>query len=461
MYALKTYIKKAVCITVAALMGTALMAAGCDNPDDQKTSGYTVTFDYNYDGAPAAVEQNVEEGEPAVPPADVPERDRYSFAGWHTDEACTQDANFEYVITQDTTYYAGWDLTRALVTFYLNDGTDGVWKTEEVDVRTAVAEPGEVPESEGSLFEAWYADEACTQLFDFSASITKDTAVYAGWTEDDGNSHTVTYMWNYDGAPDGGVYRSQTVADRVYLTLPSPERGSDYKFIYWYTDPECTQAYDNTSKVRDDVTLYALWYNNVTFEAEYTYVSDIFGYGYSGNLKGEKIINKDIDNKANASNGWYVSYLYYKGITLTFNIYAEEDIEDAYLYLRLSAEYYDLSITDEQFLVKVNGEEMKYGTINIPINNAGSSGGVTSSSVEVEFKDFLVGQNISLKKGENVIELVVNNWKPEDERTGTMYSYAPVVDAIKICSAGDISAVRWADGYPLVDNLDKANNTYG
>ena len=108
----------------------------------------------------------------------------------------------------------------------------------------------------------------------------------------------------------------------------------------------------------------------------------------------------------------------------------------------------------------VNGQQVKYGSISIPINNAGSSGGVTSSSIEVPFQDFLVSTTLHLNEGDNTISLVVNNFKPENERTGTMYSYAPVVDAIKICSTGDVSAITWAEGFPLVTNLDTANNTY-
>ena len=46
------------------------------------------------------------------------------------------------------------------------------------------------PTKDKCAFAGWYADEACTQEFDFSAPITKATTIYAGWTpvedEDDG-----------------------------------------------------------------------------------------------------------------------------------------------------------------------------------------------------------------------------------------------------------------------------------
>lgn len=45
------------------------------------------------------------------------------------------------------------------------------------------------PTKEKCAFSGWYADEACTQEFDFSAPITKATTVYVGWTpvEDEGD----------------------------------------------------------------------------------------------------------------------------------------------------------------------------------------------------------------------------------------------------------------------------------
>lgn len=453
------------------LLALCLLTA-CSNQTDTKQSQATeaptataepvlhsITFDMNDGTGAVADSQQVADRDVAEEPS-APTRENYRFTGWYVDADCTTAADFEYEITADTTYYAGWEMTAATVTYLYNDGTENTFRQDAVAMGSTPVEPTRLPEREGFLFTAWYADAACTVPFDFTAAVSADASVFAGWKEDDGSSVLVTYMWNYDGAPDEGVYRSQRVAYKSYLTLPTPDRGDEHKFIFWYTDPECTQYYDTSKKINKDTTLYALWYNSVTFEAEYVDVSQITGYGYSGSLTGTRIINRDQNAKANASNGWYVSYLYYNGITLTFNIHADQAVDNALLYLRLSAEYYDLSITDEQFLVMVNGQQVKYGSISIPINNAGSSGGVTSSSIEVPFQDFLVSTTLHLNEGDNTISLVVNNFKPENERTGTMYSYAPVVDAIKICSTGDVSAITWAEGFPLVTNLDTANNTY-
>lgn len=67
---------------------------------------FTVTFDYNYAGAPAAATQEVVEGRSAQEPAD-PVREDYVFAGWYTDKAGSELYRFE-AVTADITVYAKW-----------------------------------------------------------------------------------------------------------------------------------------------------------------------------------------------------------------------------------------------------------------------------------------------------------------------------------------------------------------
>lgn len=40
------------------------------------------------------------------------------------------------------------------------------------------------PKKEGYTFDGWYADEACTELYNFRKPVTKDIALYAKWKED-------------------------------------------------------------------------------------------------------------------------------------------------------------------------------------------------------------------------------------------------------------------------------------
>lgn len=71
------------------------------------STGYTVTFNLNYTGAPAPSVQAVTAGGKATRPA-TPTRTGYNFAGWYTDAACTTSFAFDTAISQNTVLYANW-----------------------------------------------------------------------------------------------------------------------------------------------------------------------------------------------------------------------------------------------------------------------------------------------------------------------------------------------------------------
>jgi len=71
------------------------------------------------------------------------------------------------------------------------------------------------------------------------------------------NMHEVSFDLNYTNAPD---WSSKTVIDGYALQEPTyaPTR-SGYTFAGWYTEAECTNAYDFSTPVTSDFTLYARW----------------------------------------------------------------------------------------------------------------------------------------------------------------------------------------------------------
>jgi uncharacterized repeat protein (TIGR02543 family) len=69
------------------------------------------------------------------------------------------------------------------VTFYYNDGTGE--KQQHSIQRNDTTDPIPPPERPGYTFLNWYADEACTMLFDFNTQITSDTEIWAKWNLDE------------------------------------------------------------------------------------------------------------------------------------------------------------------------------------------------------------------------------------------------------------------------------------
>lgn len=177
-----------------------------------------------------------------------------------------------------------------------------------------------------------------------------------------------------------------------------------------------------------------LVYNTYVFEAEYTYLDELIGYGYSGGTIGTGLIVLDTVS-AGASNGYYVSYLYGYGLTLTFEIESDRAVDNAVLTLRLSAEVMDILLTAETYEVVVNDLGIWYE--DIEFNN------VPTMPEILPFQDFVIG-NISLVEGTNIIELITSN---TDAMQGTMYATAPIVDCIKIYTYAELT---WD---PYTDNI--------
>lgn len=74
----------------------------------QRVKRYTVTFDANGKDAAMPDSQRVKEGKVATEPSTKPQCKGYAFAGWYTDEGCTQAYDFSAPVTADLTLYAKW-----------------------------------------------------------------------------------------------------------------------------------------------------------------------------------------------------------------------------------------------------------------------------------------------------------------------------------------------------------------
>ncbi len=423
-------------VLVLALFAIAFAACNTDLGGPSGTC--TVTFELNYDGAPEAEKISVDSGNVAEAPED-PEREDYEFVGWYTDAACTTEADFEFAITEDVTYYAKWQQTVATVTFVLNNGTDDV-ETEKVAIGESIEQPEDPEYDDIHVLDAWYTDEALTAVYEFGSEITGDITLYAGWTEVDPDTVlTVTFMWNYDGAPDDGVARTSQVS---FNSKPRTYKASrdGYYLAGWYTDAECTQEFDFDERLKSSVTLYARWMDIYTFEAEYVDFTGMSGNGYSGSMSGVGLIVKQKAENQNASNGHYAGWAYKKDYTLTFNIKSDAAVDDAVIVLRLSAEFYDMTYTDETYLVQVNGTNLEYDDISIT--------GVPAQGTNEwkAFANFTISTSVSLKEGDNTIKLIVNNSDRLGD-SGTMYATAPLVDCMYIYTDAGLS---WT---PLEDNL--------
>lgn len=189
---------------------------------------YTVSFDLNAEGM-SIDEQVVDENTKLAQPQ-VPEREGYDFAGWYTDEDCTQAYDFDVPVTGDMTLYAKWtpvvdpdpeptpdpdpeptpdpdpeptpdpepeptpDPETKTFSVTLNDGLAG---TEDQVITIAEGETIDssaikAPTYDGWTFVGWFTDSDLTQEWDFSTPVTSDMTLWAGWLRNDVDGSGVT-----------------------------------------------------------------------------------------------------------------------------------------------------------------------------------------------------------------------------------------------------------------------------
>ncbi len=250
---------------------------------------------------------------------------------------------------------------------------------------------------------------------------------------------TATFYLNADD-PDE-IYTTSSFTLGEWIDEPEAPVREGYVFNGWYTDAEATQKFSFNGRCEADTSLYAGWRKIYVFEAEYTDLEGRQGNGYSGNTSGVGLIGRD-NCDAGASNGYYISCLYYDGAYLTFNIVSDREVSDVTIVLSLSAEFDDVILTDDMYFVDVNGE-----TYNVEVSLTGAYS-VTEDGEHKKrpFTQHTIATKVHLNEGENVIELVTNN--SEHMSGATMEATAPMVDCLILYTSAELT---WE---PVLSNLE-------
>lgn len=148
---------------------------------------FSVRFDFNYKGAPAAGMIMNEKGKPITAPPYTPSRDGYEFGGWYLEPECDTAADFSAIDTEeDITFYAKWiRIADYVITYDMN--YDGVFHKTTVVVKAGEKIPllAFSPERSGYRFDGWYRDSYCNSPVNYDAEVTSDMTLYAKWTKID------------------------------------------------------------------------------------------------------------------------------------------------------------------------------------------------------------------------------------------------------------------------------------
>lgn len=208
-----------------------------------------VTFDTG-EGGPEVAAQTVEYGTYATKPDD-PTKEGVLFAGWYVGDTPFDFENTE--ITSDTVITAKWGAP-TVVSF--DTQVDGITvASQEIPAGTTATEP-EALTREGYRFDGWFTASTClpAEKFDFTTQISEAKTLYAGWTA----AKVVTFNANYEGAPKAEIAYVEE-GGKVAEPEKIPAAPAGYIFGGWYTEAECTNAYDFESAVNADTPLFAKW----------------------------------------------------------------------------------------------------------------------------------------------------------------------------------------------------------
>lgn len=210
---------------------------GCAGLKNLFKKEYTVSF--FADGVPVAT-QTVQDGENVSVPNE-PVKEGYVFKGWYADESHMNLYDFSAPIKGETSVYA-WFKAIYDVSFFVDGEVVSFQSIEEGNSATVPVDP----QKDGYAFVGWYADEALTVEYDFTA-VQEDTSVYASFVK----TYVVSFM------VDENVFATQTVKIGENVLLENTPEKDNAIFKKWCIDEECTFQFDFATPIYEDTVVYA------------------------------------------------------------------------------------------------------------------------------------------------------------------------------------------------------------
>ena len=217
---------------------------------------YTVTFDV--DGQTDLIPPvSVEHGNGvSKPDTSKLTKEGCTFDGWYTDATHTNKyTNWGDSITRNTTFYARWNVNPYELTIHYTD-TDST--TKSYDYGTTIKL--DIPQRDGYTFDGWTAENIdvpnLNQNLQYEFTMpASNVTLTAKWLKD---AYTVTF----NGMEHELDIVRTNVKRNTPVDKPADPVDKGYTFHGWYTDKDCTTAFDFDTPITADITLYAKWTKN-------------------------------------------------------------------------------------------------------------------------------------------------------------------------------------------------------
>lgn len=278
------------------------------------SKSYTVTFNYNYDGAPEAETVKYISGE--IVEEITAERSGYTLYGWYVDADYTEMYTFGSGASENLDLYALWlteGASTVTVTFdYDYYGAALVEYSYPVEAGTAVNQPSD-PERTGYAFNAWLSESG--SAYDFTTVLTSDTTITASWTKT--VSGTNSYVFEAEDTDltgkTGSAYSGTASATGMIVSKEGKNCSNDRCVTYLYDYGDSLEFYIASDEDVSDVTFEISLSQEMV---DYTYTYNDFTI----TLNGEQIKYSDISFTGVPAAGITSDCLEFQYYTLAVNL---------------------------------------------------------------------------------------------------------------------------------------------
>ena len=170
-------------VTVVLLVLMAgVVAFAQDEVYEENTEYDPITIRFDTGGGSEIADQEISRyGSPTRP--EDPTKEGYRFVGWFVGAKEEEEFDFNESYSSDTTAYARWEEIEYIYVNFMG-ASEGYFDRQKLEAGVdKPTVPEDNPIGYDAVFDGWYADAECTIPFDFDATYTEDTVVYAKWIE--------------------------------------------------------------------------------------------------------------------------------------------------------------------------------------------------------------------------------------------------------------------------------------
>lgn len=270
----------------------------------------------------------------------APTRAGYTFDGWYTDQALTEEFEFDTMPLNGETLYAKWTAVPFTLSYVLTpDSQNSSLNPDDYTIEDDVVVL-EDPVREGYTFKGWYLDEETTEPISFieTNDITELT-LYAKW-----EINTYTLSFDFGKGEDMFEHGNITAPYATDISSEFPSEGGyipleGYTFDGWFFDSEFTELFDGDTMPAYDGTLYALY---SPIEYSITYNLDEGENGVNPEMytiESDTIILDKATKSGYSFDGWYTDDTY----TTEVVIIDAGSVDDVELFAKFNIITYDIT----------------------------------------------------------------------------------------------------------------------